>query len=38
MISAMKKGEELKPKTQDQITEEIASKYKACLKPILSVQ
>ena len=34
----MKEGEDPKPKNQDQITEEIVSKYRAGLKSILSVQ
>ena len=38
MIPALKEGEEPKPKTQDQITEEIINKYRTGLRSILSVQ
>ena len=38
MVPALKEGDEPKPKTQDQITDEIVSKYRVGIKAILSVQ
>ena len=38
MVPALKEGDEPKPKTQDQITDEIISKYRVGIKAILSVQ
>ena len=37
MVPALKEGDEPKPKTQDQITDEIISKYRVGIKAIFSV-